>query len=155
VASSICLRATIFQNPEWTLWTNCIFLYAEILRIYRDYRKLQHSTLNTKRRPLAFNLVIFICYCDPQIFESCHIFERFIYLVKEREQGSILSLIPLYFHTNLLSSVYVYFLMAFTFCPNVFNMSVEIMNRAFHSIPTVLILLIPCNDALGSHIGIQ
>jgi hypothetical protein len=31
VASSICLRATIFQNPEWTLWTHCIiysiFLY--------------------------------------------------------------------------------------------------------------------------------
>jgi hypothetical protein len=24
VASSICLRATIFQNPEWTLWTRCI-----------------------------------------------------------------------------------------------------------------------------------
>jgi hypothetical protein len=24
VASSICLRATIFQNPEWTLWTHCI-----------------------------------------------------------------------------------------------------------------------------------
>jgi hypothetical protein len=24
VASSICLRATIFQNPEWTLWTYCI-----------------------------------------------------------------------------------------------------------------------------------
>jgi hypothetical protein len=23
VASSICLRATIFQNPEWTLWTHC------------------------------------------------------------------------------------------------------------------------------------
>jgi hypothetical protein len=22
VASSICLRATIFQNPEWTLWTH-------------------------------------------------------------------------------------------------------------------------------------
>jgi hypothetical protein len=24
VASSICLRATIFQNPGWTLWTHCI-----------------------------------------------------------------------------------------------------------------------------------
>jgi hypothetical protein len=24
VASSICLRATIFQNPEGTLWTHCI-----------------------------------------------------------------------------------------------------------------------------------
>jgi hypothetical protein len=24
VASSICLRATIFQNPEGTLWTQCI-----------------------------------------------------------------------------------------------------------------------------------
>jgi hypothetical protein len=24
VASSICLRATIFQNSEWTLWTQCI-----------------------------------------------------------------------------------------------------------------------------------
>jgi hypothetical protein len=23
VASSICLRATIFQNPKWTLWTHC------------------------------------------------------------------------------------------------------------------------------------
>jgi hypothetical protein len=23
VASSICLRATIFQNPEGTLWTHC------------------------------------------------------------------------------------------------------------------------------------
>jgi hypothetical protein len=23
VTSSICLRATIFQNPEWTLWTYC------------------------------------------------------------------------------------------------------------------------------------
>jgi hypothetical protein len=23
VASSIYLCATIFQNPEWTLWTNC------------------------------------------------------------------------------------------------------------------------------------
>jgi hypothetical protein len=27
VASSICLRATIFQNPEGTLWTHCIFIY--------------------------------------------------------------------------------------------------------------------------------
>jgi hypothetical protein len=25
VASSICLRATIFQNPEWTLWTHCTY----------------------------------------------------------------------------------------------------------------------------------
>jgi hypothetical protein len=25
VASSICLRATIFQNPEWILWTHCIY----------------------------------------------------------------------------------------------------------------------------------
>jgi hypothetical protein len=25
VASSICLRSTIFQNPEWTLWTHCIW----------------------------------------------------------------------------------------------------------------------------------
>jgi hypothetical protein len=25
VASSICLRATIFQNPEGILWTHCIF----------------------------------------------------------------------------------------------------------------------------------
>jgi hypothetical protein len=24
VASSICLRTTIFQNPEWTLWTHYI-----------------------------------------------------------------------------------------------------------------------------------
>jgi hypothetical protein len=24
MASSICLRATVFQNPEWTLWTHCI-----------------------------------------------------------------------------------------------------------------------------------
>jgi hypothetical protein len=24
VASSICLRATIFQNPEGTLWTHCM-----------------------------------------------------------------------------------------------------------------------------------
>jgi hypothetical protein len=24
VASSLCLRATIFQNPEGTLWTHCI-----------------------------------------------------------------------------------------------------------------------------------
>jgi hypothetical protein len=23
MASSICLRATIFQNPEGTLWTHC------------------------------------------------------------------------------------------------------------------------------------
>jgi hypothetical protein len=27
VASSICLRATIFQNPNETLWTSCIFLF--------------------------------------------------------------------------------------------------------------------------------
>jgi hypothetical protein len=27
VASSICLRATIFQNPEGTLWTHCILCY--------------------------------------------------------------------------------------------------------------------------------
>jgi hypothetical protein len=27
VASSICLRATIFQSPEWTLWTHCTFCY--------------------------------------------------------------------------------------------------------------------------------
>jgi hypothetical protein len=26
VASSICLRATIFQNPEGTLWTHCNFV---------------------------------------------------------------------------------------------------------------------------------
>jgi hypothetical protein len=26
VASSICLRATIFQNPEGTLWTHCILV---------------------------------------------------------------------------------------------------------------------------------
>jgi hypothetical protein len=26
VASSICLRATVFQNPEGTLWTLCISL---------------------------------------------------------------------------------------------------------------------------------
>jgi hypothetical protein len=25
VASSICLSAPIFQNPEWTLWTHCTF----------------------------------------------------------------------------------------------------------------------------------
>jgi hypothetical protein len=25
VASSICLRATVFQNPEGILWTHCIF----------------------------------------------------------------------------------------------------------------------------------
>jgi hypothetical protein len=24
VANSICLRATIFENPEWTLWTDCM-----------------------------------------------------------------------------------------------------------------------------------
>jgi hypothetical protein len=29
VASSICLRATIFQNPEWTLWTHYIFLFTK------------------------------------------------------------------------------------------------------------------------------
>jgi hypothetical protein len=28
VASSICLCATIFQNPEWTLWTHCIQIYV-------------------------------------------------------------------------------------------------------------------------------
>jgi hypothetical protein len=26
VASSICLRATIFQNPEGTLWTHCMYI---------------------------------------------------------------------------------------------------------------------------------
>jgi hypothetical protein len=26
VASSICLRATIFQNPEGTLWTHCTYI---------------------------------------------------------------------------------------------------------------------------------
>jgi hypothetical protein len=30
VASSICLRATIFQNPEGTLWTDCV--YSSTLR---------------------------------------------------------------------------------------------------------------------------
>jgi hypothetical protein len=28
VASSICLRATIFQNPEGTLWTCCIYRHT-------------------------------------------------------------------------------------------------------------------------------
>jgi hypothetical protein len=30
VASSICLRARIFQNPEWTLWTHCITTNCKI-----------------------------------------------------------------------------------------------------------------------------
>jgi hypothetical protein len=37
VATSICLRATIFQNPEWTLWTHCILLISSWTR---DYSKL-------------------------------------------------------------------------------------------------------------------
>jgi hypothetical protein len=28
MASSMCLRATIFQKPEGTLWTNCIFMWS-------------------------------------------------------------------------------------------------------------------------------
>jgi hypothetical protein len=33
VASSIYLRATIFQNPEWTLWTHCITQHEVALHI--------------------------------------------------------------------------------------------------------------------------
>jgi hypothetical protein len=36
VASSICLRATIFQNPEGTLWTRCIWLTLQSLEDVRN-----------------------------------------------------------------------------------------------------------------------
>jgi hypothetical protein len=39
VASSICLRATIFQNPEWALWTHCILL----LRFCHCFSLFQYS----------------------------------------------------------------------------------------------------------------
>jgi hypothetical protein len=36
VASSICLRAIIFQNPEGTLWTHCIFeLTLQYIPLYK------------------------------------------------------------------------------------------------------------------------
>jgi hypothetical protein len=40
VASSICLRATIFQNPEWTLWTHCMFVswYWNLNKIKKNFR---------------------------------------------------------------------------------------------------------------------
>jgi hypothetical protein len=39
LASSICLRATIFQNPEGTLWTHCITRSSSRRRWYhRDGR---------------------------------------------------------------------------------------------------------------------
>jgi hypothetical protein len=34
VANSICLRATIFQNPEGTLWTHCIYIAHHILTFW-------------------------------------------------------------------------------------------------------------------------
>jgi hypothetical protein len=41
VASSICLRATIFQNPEGTLWTHCtISLERENIEIGTQRRKI-------------------------------------------------------------------------------------------------------------------
>jgi hypothetical protein len=35
VASSICLRATIFKNPEWTLWTLNNFLETVSVYVFR------------------------------------------------------------------------------------------------------------------------
>jgi hypothetical protein len=42
VASSICLRATIFQNPEWTLWTLCLV----IMEFEWDQKKLPEFRCN-------------------------------------------------------------------------------------------------------------
>jgi hypothetical protein len=39
VASSICLRATIFQNPEGTLWTLYFIISVEELVTSRGIRK--------------------------------------------------------------------------------------------------------------------
>jgi hypothetical protein len=37
VASSICLRATIFQNPDGTLWTHCILRPSGLIVLYCFY----------------------------------------------------------------------------------------------------------------------
>jgi hypothetical protein len=47
VASSICLRATIFQNSEGTLWTHCIS---------SSYSCTAAIVENAERRPSRFRI---------------------------------------------------------------------------------------------------
>jgi hypothetical protein len=42
VASSICLRATISQNPEWTLWTHCIYKQLPLIHNGRSIATEDH-----------------------------------------------------------------------------------------------------------------
>jgi hypothetical protein len=73
VASSICLRATIFQNPEGTLWTHCMYKIV-FLQMYTLYYLL-FNTVYIKNSPTCFELCyisssgtqLFITPC----FETC------------------------------------------------------------------------------------
>jgi hypothetical protein len=58
VASSICLRPTIFQNPDGTLWTHCIYF-------------LPHHLISQQRAYLTPSVILFpiliiwfYIYCD-------------------------------------------------------------------------------------------
>jgi hypothetical protein len=70
-ASSICLRATIFQNPEGTLWTHCITLYAYNTKPFivieikchciLKLKILEFSNRLTRKRRFNDNYNIYFC----------------------------------------------------------------------------------------------